>query len=312
MRRTRRQSVTRAAGHQEMPRRFLAEARGFTVMELLLAASVSLIVLFAVYSTLESTRGTYDAGESRADIQQQARVAIERMARELRLVGYGFPSGGDCNADTVADNAVLAATPTSVTFCADITNASTTLVNDVAVGGTQVFVQDASGMQAGGKGKGKGKGVKPSDEIFLMAGGTWEQATVTNVDAGLNRLNIDIGGGGVANAYSRGIPVGRPKPITYCWNDSNGLPGSPNCGSDVTTLYQDEGEGGGFQLIADSIQTFQLRYFDDTDTEILPADLAANLANIRRIRITMTLQSAAGWLGSQTFTVTSNARLRNL
>lgn len=276
-----------------MPGRWLADARGFTLMEVMIAASVSLIVLFAIYTTIESTSGTYDAGEQRADIQQEGRFAAEMLTRELRLIGYGFVSGGDCNGDTVADNAVLAATPTAITFCADVRNASTTLAGDGTAGDTTLDVDDASGIALSAS---KGKGAN-GDELFLMAGGTWEQVWATAVNTGVtpNTVTVNVG---IANDFSLGIPVGRPKPITYSWT--------------AGTLSKDDGEGGGLVALAEGIQALQLQYFDGNDVEILPANLAANLANIRRIRSTITLQSGQGSLGAQNFTITSNVRVRNL
>ncbi len=43
--------------------------KGFTLVEILIAISIFLIVLFAIYSSFESSRATYRAGEQRADIR---------------------------------------------------------------------------------------------------------------------------------------------------------------------------------------------------------------------------------------------------
>ncbi len=61
-----------------MSGRFLADTRGFTLVEILIAISIFLIVLFAIYSSFESSRATYGAGEQRADIR---RVTITLTAQ---------------------------------------------------------------------------------------------------------------------------------------------------------------------------------------------------------------------------------------
>lgn len=265
-----------------MPRRFRVDARGFTLMEILIAMSTFLIVLFAIYTSFESSRSTYAAGEQKADIQQNARIAMELMGADLRLAGYGFPTG--------AGNAITAAAATSVTFWGDLTGASTTIMNvDVNPGATTLNVEDASGIQAG-------------DTIYLINGGQWEQLTVQSVNTGANPNTISTTAA-VANAYPWGSQVGRPRQITYSWN--------------AGTLSKDDGEGGGLQPLADNIQlpvapNTLFAYFDASDVQIGPPVGGANLANIRRITINLTAQSPQGWWRQQTFNIASDIRPRNL
>ena len=259
--------------------RFLANARGFSAVEMTMAASLLPIVLVATYTSFESSRITYTAGSAKVDIQQNARVAMESLEGDLRLAGYGFPTD---IAVVTPQLKVTSATPTAVTFRADLTNASTILSGDANAGDTTLAVTDASGIRAG-------------DAIYLINGGQWETLTVSSVPSGTNTLRVP--GPGTTRAYPRGTQVGRPKSINYAWS--------------AGTLSKDDGEGGGLAPVADRVQAFQLRYFDATDVEIAPANLATSLGNIRRFQITITAQSASTG-GSQTFSLTSNVRPRNL
>jgi hypothetical protein len=276
-------------------------------MEILIAMSVFLIVLFAVYTSFESSRSTYAAGEQKADIQQSARVSIELMGADLRLAGFGFPTG--------AGNAITQATATSVTFWADLAGASTTIMNiDVNPGDTTLNVVDASGIQAG-------------DTIYLINGGQWEQLTVQSVNTGVNPNTI-ITTAGAANAYPWGSQVGRPRQIGYCWfdnPDTDGLPAPAPCDPVTTgrnfvgnTLYQDDGEGllpalpDPWPSLAENIQGVQFQYFDANDVPIAVPVAAGNLPNIRRMTINLTAQSPQGWWRQQTFNITSDIRPRNL
>ena len=271
---------------------------GFTLIEALLAASAFLIVLLAVYSGFETSRTTYGAGQQRVNIQQSARMAMELMEGDLRLAGYGFPNGGaDCNGDLNPDNAIMVANATFVTFCADLLDASTIILNiDVNPGDTTLNVQDASRIQAG-------------DTIFLINGGKWEQLTVQAVNTGANPHTITTTAG-ATDAYPWGSQVGRPLPVSYCWYDNpdtDGVPAPAACaGLPANTLYREQGAGAGLQPLANNIRSLQLQYFDTNDV------ITANPVDIRRIRITMTGQSPPGWWRPQVFNIASDVRPRNL
>ncbi len=65
---------------------------GFTLLETLVAVSMFLIVLYAVYSVYDVGEVNYQKTSRKWDVQSQARVAIERMAREIRMAGYASPT----------------------------------------------------------------------------------------------------------------------------------------------------------------------------------------------------------------------------
>lgn len=283
---------------QATPVRFPAGTGGFTLIEALIAISAFVVVLLAIYSVFETSQATYGAGQQRANIQQSARIAMELMERDLRLLGYGFPDGGaDCDGDLNPDNAIMVANATLITFCADLLNASTIILNiDVNPGDTTLNVQNASGIQAG-------------DTIFLINGGASEQLTVQAVNIGGNPNTITTAPGAAA-AYPWGSQVGRPLLVSYCWYDNpdaDGIPAPAACaGLPANTLYRDEGAGAGLQPLANNIQILQFQYFDATDVA------TANLVDIRRITITLTAQSPPGWWRPQTFNIASDVRPRNL
>ena len=69
---------------------------GFTLVELLVGLAVAGLVLLALTGLLQQGGQAYLAGTTRLDAQQSARVALERLGRELRGAGIdprgtGFP-----------------------------------------------------------------------------------------------------------------------------------------------------------------------------------------------------------------------------
>ncbi len=65
-------------------------ARGFTLVELLIAVSIFLIVLLGIYEMFDTNRQNYVSGTRKVDVQQNARAALDAIAREIRMAGY-FP-----------------------------------------------------------------------------------------------------------------------------------------------------------------------------------------------------------------------------
>jgi len=67
--------------------------RGLTLVELMVALAISFIVVGAVYRTFTSQQRTYTIQDQVAEAQQNARVAMNILMRDLRMVGYGKPAG---------------------------------------------------------------------------------------------------------------------------------------------------------------------------------------------------------------------------
>jgi prepilin-type N-terminal cleavage/methylation domain-containing protein len=64
--------------------------KGFTILELMIAGSIMVIALMGVYLTFDNTWATYSRGQGRAEVQQNGRVAMDQMTRQIRMAGY-FP-----------------------------------------------------------------------------------------------------------------------------------------------------------------------------------------------------------------------------
>ncbi len=92
---------------------------GYSLPEVLIACVVLAVVLLAVSIVYDTGIQDYARGTARADVQQNVRVALESMARELRTSGYA--ASNIPNPDCVAPPcAVTALTSSSVTFQAEV------------------------------------------------------------------------------------------------------------------------------------------------------------------------------------------------
>src|SRR6202011_3975266 len=96
-------------------------------------------------------------GQNKTEAQQGARGTL-LMEEDLRQAGYGFP------ANTIANPVFSAASATSVTFWADLTNTSTTLSAAAASGDSTLTGTTGAGFAS-------------PNVIYLINGGGGGRAT---------------------------------------------------------------------------------------------------------------------------------------
>jgi len=95
------------------------DQRGFTLLELLVASAVFGVVIVGALTMFATANRSYRISQTRAESHQNARAALELIARELRVAGYD-PS------DTIS--VLTSATPiqtggsNGLTFVADVTD----------------------------------------------------------------------------------------------------------------------------------------------------------------------------------------------
>lgn len=65
---------------------------GMTLVEVLVATLMMSMILAAVYTMFITSLTTYTKGVGKADIQQNARYALDQMLQEIRMAGYESPT----------------------------------------------------------------------------------------------------------------------------------------------------------------------------------------------------------------------------
>jgi len=94
-------------------------APGFSLIEMLIGSTIFVVVLLAIYIVLDTSRADYAMGAAKSDVQENMRVALESMARELRMAGYA-PSNSPNDDCATPPCGVTASSASSVTFQADL------------------------------------------------------------------------------------------------------------------------------------------------------------------------------------------------
>lgn len=77
-----------------MIKRAASRQQGFSLFELIISLTIFLLILLAVYHLFDTGTATYRSGQGKADVQQNARAALDEMVRQLRMAGY-FPENFD-------------------------------------------------------------------------------------------------------------------------------------------------------------------------------------------------------------------------
>jgi len=226
---------------------FLKKSKGVTLIELLIALVISSILIAGIYRTFIHQQKTYATQEQVADMQQNVRVAINRMMREIRMAGFGNVQG------------VL-----PVTFLGGTRTYPDVVNPDLPVAGAFTIVSAIGGMATLLKQPGDSVGAvvlasnqiqvsalaefDTNDRRYISIGGL-ESHFITAID-GPNRvltLNTDV------NRFYKtdgSTLVYAVRAISYrIVIDASGSP----------ILRRDENIGGGFQPVADNIEAIEFR-----------------------------------------------------
>ena len=263
--------------------------KGMTLIELLVALTISGILVAGVYRTFVSQQHTYTVQDQVVDMQQNVRLAINRMTRELRMAGYGrvgatFFGGGKMHG--IYDHAVNpGGGGNSVTVIGGY-QALTTLSANATTGSNTIQVNDASGFDTGSR-------------QYISINGI-ESLRIQKITG--NQIDFKVGTT-LSEDHLAGEPVFLIMAITYSIGISEGK----------SALLRDDNLGLGAQPVAENIEGLQFGYFDAN------GNATANPDDIRMIQVTLVAMTdkvdpelSKTGDGYRRRTLTSNIQLRNL
>lgn len=230
-----------------MNQNLFEKSKGVTLIELLIAMLISAILIAGIYRTFIHQQKNYATQEQVADMQQNVRVAINRMMREIRMAGFGSIQG------------VL-----PVTFLGGTRNYTNVVNPDAPVAGALTIVSAIGGAAALLKQPGDSVGamVLASNQIqvsalaefdtnnkrYISIGGL-ESNSITAIDGANNILTLNTDVGNFYNTNGSTL-VYAIRAISYrIMIDATGSP----------ILRRDENTGGGFQPMADNIEAIEFR-----------------------------------------------------
>ena len=234
--------------------------KGVTLIELMIALAISAALVAALYGTFLTQQHTYVVQDDVLDMQQNVRVALNEMIREIRMAGFG-------NMGPILPVTISGKTYTHVINPDVPSSGALTIL--AAIGGATTL----TGMNP------------PPNQNQIMVRGTAlfdtikrkyisiagiESYVITNISA--NTLTLDRN---VTTIFKTdgSTPVYAIRAITYL------VP------SGTTVLRRNENLGGGAQPLAEGIENVTFQYFDGNGTPTLtPLDF-------RTIRVTVTART---------------------
>ena len=238
-----------------MSRIVLKDEAGVTLVELMIALVISSILTAAIYRTFVHQQGTYTVQEDVSDMQQNARVAVNRMLREIRMAGFGGR-----NESSFGENDILK-TFINVNGYANVINPEHDVVTD-GITHDRVTVVAAyhplgrlaanSDKDADGITVTYDSGVKFSSgkKRYLCINGIYNYEVVPTEDKDVKLA----GGKKLAEDHKAGENVFLVEALTY------GLRTDNTTNPPTPVLYRDANTDGGRVVVAENIENLQFAY----------------------------------------------------
>jgi prepilin-type N-terminal cleavage/methylation domain-containing protein len=171
--------------------------RGFTLLEMLVSIAIFSLMMIAIYYFFDSGRWMYLHAEKRSNMQENGRLAMEAMEREMRMIGVGVPKGTRFGSEESWLPAVFLAEVNAINFRGDIDNINSWLKGPVTDTGSAqtISVENPSDTCPIAL-------ANPLPIIIVEDGKGWNPFTCTNPDDGADTLSVTLAAGSTGHAYT--------------------------------------------------------------------------------------------------------------
>jgi prepilin-type N-terminal cleavage/methylation domain-containing protein len=256
------------------------ENQGLTLIELLVAMAVSAVLIAAIYRTFIGQYKTYGVQEQVVDMQQNARVAINRMIREIRMAGFG-------NVSSVLPMVTIGGTFNNIINPGnDKDNIKGQHDDQITVIGAFERISTLASEATPGTNtiqlKAKASEFDLVNGKYICIGGL-ETHTISSRDTATNTITLNEN---ILNRFPVDpldplvplVPVFKVKAIRYRLRWDNNNPNIP------VLTREDLTDGGGSQVVAENIENLQFRYvLEDNSESDSPAE--ADHPKIRLVNV---------------------------
>jgi len=286
--------------------------KGFSLLELLIALAVFLVMVLAVYGASEQLQGIYTRSERRSTIQDSARLALENMERDLRLAGYGVPTGRDFSPSGVVAGAspwlpaISYADGTQIRYRAESDNRNTQLTVDTPESpASQIHVATTA------------LGTFPFGIVLARNGKHWQHMTANSASSDGNGPYFSLSSSVSSNGSftARATEVFTVEHVFYRFVSNASYPygtiqKATTVGNTPTTTVPSD---SAFSVMASNIAACQFQYFARDGTALTAFPLsAADRASVARILVTVTAREREVASGAvQDATLSSEILVRN-
>lgn len=247
------------------------DIRGFSLIEILIVVAMLGLVMTSIYGLYISNQRTAYDQESVVDIQQNLRIAMDMIGRDIQLAGFLVSENPIANAPAApASGSTLKMRTASAKGCAARIAQDFNVPSELS--DTEGTFDVASSEMA--------QFFKTGDIVRIIRPANTSQAisrefTVTGVHPSdvPPTLTLD----GFAATDKADYPKGDMIVLTQGASEPNTVEYFKD-GDEIKRITN----GGSAQVVADQISTFTCTYLDDAGTE------TATLSNIRAVQVTIT------------------------
>ncbi len=146
--------------------------KGVSLLEMIVSVAIFSLMAIGIYYFFDSGRWMYLHSEKRANLQENGRLTLEAMEREMRLIGFGVPNGGQIGANLTWNPAVYSGDDNQIVFRGDVDSYNSLPTGPIASGASTITVET-----------GEGKFACPFDGIPILIverGRNWQSTTCSS------------------------------------------------------------------------------------------------------------------------------------
>ena len=281
---------------------------GFTLLEMLVSIAIFSLMMIAIYYFFDSGRWMYLHSEKRANMQENGRLLMEAMEREMRLIGLGVPIGTRFGNEETWLPTIFTAGTSEIGFRGDVDNMNSWLKGPVtaAAGAQTISVEYPSRACA-----------QANNQLIIVERGRgWNPFVCTNANDAADTLQVTLSGvGSVGHAYSSEEgEIFAPLHVFYRLTPDANADSTCDNTTDFTQCKIERATAlsnlpitaptlsSDWQTFATNVEIFELEYFvkdDDNSPDELPSVplTAADRSLVDMIRITLRVKDRADKVG---------------
>lgn len=260
----------------------ISQQRGFTLVELLVAMAIASVVGMAGVSLFSTSNWAYKVNEDVAEAQQNGRVSMERLAKDIRTAGFGLPDppftlsigGQNWTSPITVTTSGGSGGSDSITILGIGYEAGTLVGGPVENTGTSTYLcYSSTGTERffGGNANNGSSPYSARTQISLN-GSTYILLATNQVRQTCNGTDIQLqlsSPATLGRAYPNGTPVYIIQAVTYSivTNDASASPPCTSANPCLRSTDLTELRGVGSQTLAEDIEDIQFAYGVDADRD---------------------------------------------